>query len=141
MSLPAQTGETNAARSSENGYEMQGIPVNNVWGGYERDDDHDVFAWRQPFWAHPAWRSTRLCARTIEQASSRPIDDCQRARAWRLRLFWAAQKYIGNEACGVAKAATDKLTADMAVELAPHDVAVVARSSCAPGRYPHRAVG
>ena len=30
---------------------------------------------------------------------------------------WAAQKYIGNVAYGVAKAATDKMTADMAVEL------------------------
>jgi NAD(P)-dependent dehydrogenase (short-subunit alcohol dehydrogenase family) len=39
--------------------------------------------------------------------------------------FWAAQKHIGNVAYGVSKAATDKLTADMATELAPHGVAVV----------------
>jgi NAD(P)-dependent dehydrogenase (short-subunit alcohol dehydrogenase family) len=39
--------------------------------------------------------------------------------------FWAAQKRIGNVAYGVAKAATDKLTADMAVELRPHGVTVV----------------
>lgn len=36
--------------------------------------------------------------------------------------FWPAQKYIGNVAYGVSKAATDKLTADMAHELAPHGV-------------------
>jgi NAD(P)-dependent dehydrogenase (short-subunit alcohol dehydrogenase family) len=39
--------------------------------------------------------------------------------------FWAAQKYIGNVAYGVSKAATDKMTADMATELKPHGVAVV----------------
>jgi dehydrogenase/reductase SDR family member 1 len=39
--------------------------------------------------------------------------------------FWAAQKHIANVAYGVAKAATDKLTADMAVELRPHGVTVV----------------
>ena len=39
--------------------------------------------------------------------------------------FWAAQKHIGNVAYGVSKAATDKMTADMAIELKPHGVAVV----------------
>src|SRR5262249_12345845 len=39
--------------------------------------------------------------------------------------FWAAQKHVGNVAYGVSKAATDKLTADMATELTPHGVAVV----------------
>ena len=38
---------------------------------------------------------------------------------------WAAQKFVGNVLYGVAKAATDKLARDMAVELAPHDVTVV----------------
>jgi NAD(P)-dependent dehydrogenase (short-subunit alcohol dehydrogenase family) len=39
--------------------------------------------------------------------------------------FWSARKYIGNVAYGVSKAATDKMTADMAVELRPHGVAAV----------------
>ena len=39
--------------------------------------------------------------------------------------FWAAQKHVANVAYGVSKAATDKLTADMAAELRPHGVAVV----------------
>ena len=39
--------------------------------------------------------------------------------------FWAAQKYLSNVAYGAAKAATDKLTADMAHELREHNVAVV----------------
>jgi dehydrogenase/reductase SDR family member 1 len=39
--------------------------------------------------------------------------------------FWSAQKHVGNVAYGVSKAATDKMTADMATELRPHGVAVV----------------
>jgi NAD(P)-dependent dehydrogenase (short-subunit alcohol dehydrogenase family) len=39
--------------------------------------------------------------------------------------FWAAQKHIGNVAYGVSKAATDKMTADMAAELKQYGVAVV----------------
>src|SRR5262249_48378933 len=38
---------------------------------------------------------------------------------------WAAQKYIANTLYGLAKAATDKLAADMAHELKPHGVTVV----------------
>ena len=39
--------------------------------------------------------------------------------------FWAAQKHVGNVAYGVSKAATDKMTADMATELKRHGVTVV----------------
>jgi NAD(P)-dependent dehydrogenase (short-subunit alcohol dehydrogenase family) len=39
--------------------------------------------------------------------------------------FWAAQKHVGNVAYGVSKAATDKLTTDMAHELRESKVAVV----------------
>ena len=39
--------------------------------------------------------------------------------------YWAAQKHIANVAYGVAKAATDKMTADIAHELRDHGVAVV----------------
>jgi dehydrogenase/reductase SDR family protein 1 len=39
--------------------------------------------------------------------------------------FWAAQKHIGNVAYDVSKAATDKMTADMAAELRPHGVTVI----------------
>lgn len=39
--------------------------------------------------------------------------------------FWAAQKYVGNSIYGIAKAATDKMSSDMAHELRPHGVAVV----------------
>ncbi len=38
--------------------------------------------------------------------------------------FWAARKHLGNALYACAKAATDKLTADMAHELASHGVTV-----------------
>jgi len=38
---------------------------------------------------------------------------------------WAARKRIGNVAYGVAKAAPDKMTTDMAEELKPHGVTAV----------------
>ena len=39
--------------------------------------------------------------------------------------FWAAQKYLGNAIYGISKAATDKMTADMAHDLRPFNVAVI----------------
>jgi NAD(P)-dependent dehydrogenase (short-subunit alcohol dehydrogenase family) len=39
--------------------------------------------------------------------------------------YWAARKPMGNVIYGVSKAATDKMTADMAEELRPHGVSVV----------------
>jgi NAD(P)-dependent dehydrogenase (short-subunit alcohol dehydrogenase family) len=39
--------------------------------------------------------------------------------------FWSAQKHIANVPYGVSKAATDKMTQDMAHELSAHGVAVV----------------
>jgi len=38
---------------------------------------------------------------------------------------WAARKYIGNVIYGVSKAATDKMTADMAQELRPHGIVAI----------------
>ncbi len=38
---------------------------------------------------------------------------------------WAARKHIGNVIYGVSKAATDKMTSDMAKELRPHGIAAI----------------
>jgi NAD(P)-dependent dehydrogenase (short-subunit alcohol dehydrogenase family) len=38
---------------------------------------------------------------------------------------WAARKYVGNVIYGVSKAATDKMTSDMAQELRPHGVTAI----------------
>lgn len=39
--------------------------------------------------------------------------------------FWATQKYLGNTIYGIAKAATDKMSSDMAHELRDHNIAVI----------------
>jgi dehydrogenase/reductase SDR family protein 1 len=39
--------------------------------------------------------------------------------------YWAARKHMGNVVYGVSKAATDKMTSDMAQELRPHGVAAI----------------
>src|SRR5205085_3819340 len=106
------------------------ILVNNVWGGYEDMVEDGVFTWLKPFWEQPLWRwdamftsGVRAHYRASQLAAPAMI---ARKRGLIVNIsFWAAQKYIGNVAYGVSKAATDKMTADMAVELRPHGVAVV----------------
>jgi NAD(P)-dependent dehydrogenase (short-subunit alcohol dehydrogenase family) len=106
------------------------VLVNNVWGGYEKMVEDGRFTWPLPFWKQPLWRwdamfeagvrahyvSSVYAARTmIEQRSGLIVNIS----------FWSAQKHMGNVAYGVAKAATDKMTADMAHELRDYNVAVV----------------
>jgi dehydrogenase/reductase SDR family member 1 len=104
--------------------------VNNAWGGYENMMEDGQFTWSRPFWQQPLWRwdamfqagvraayvASQLAAPMMVAAGSGLIVNIS---------FWAAQKYIGNVAYGVAKAATDKMTSDMAQELRDHQVAVV----------------
>jgi NAD(P)-dependent dehydrogenase (short-subunit alcohol dehydrogenase family) len=59
------------------------------------------------------------------QPTGGPIDDRPPARADREYLVLGGAKHIGNVPYGVSKAATDKMTADTAIELRPHGVAVV----------------
>lgn len=106
------------------------ILVNNVWGGYENMLENGQFSWPKPFWEQPLWRwdamfhaGVRAHYRASQLAA--PTMIAQRRGLIVNISFWAAQKHIGNVAYGVSKAATDKLTADMATELARHGVAVV----------------
>jgi dehydrogenase/reductase SDR family member 1 len=106
------------------------ILVNNVWGGYERMVEDGIFTWAKPFWEQGLWRwdamfsagvrahyhASQLVAKSMVAGKSGLIVNIS---------VWAAQKHIANVAYGVSKAATDKMTADMAVELRPHGVTVV----------------
>jgi dehydrogenase/reductase SDR family protein 1 len=106
------------------------ILVNGVWGGYENMLENGEFTWGKPFWLQPLWRWDAMFAagvrahyRATQLATGRMVE---RRRGLIVNLsHWAAQKRIGNVAYGVAKAATDKMTADMAEELTPHGVAIV----------------
>ncbi|HVA92513.1 MAG TPA: SDR family NAD(P)-dependent oxidoreductase [Chloroflexota bacterium] len=106
------------------------ILVNNVWGGYERMVEDGVFTWIAPFWEQPMWRwdamfaagvrahyvASRLGARIMAPQGSGLIVNIS---------FFAAQKFMGNTAYGVAKAATDRMAADMAHELRAYNVTAV----------------
>jgi dehydrogenase/reductase SDR family member 1 len=106
------------------------ILVNNVWGGYERMIEDGKFTWSKPFWEQPLWpwdamfsAGVRAHYQASQLAAAAMI--AQRRGLIVNISFWAAQKHIGNVAYGVSKAATDKMTADMATELKPYGVAVV----------------
>ncbi len=106
------------------------ILVNNVWGGYESMAEEGEFTWPKPFWEQPLWRWDAMFAAGVRAhyQASRLAAPSMIARGRGLIVnisSWAAQKHAGNVAYGVAKAATDKMTSDMAVELKPHGVAVV----------------
>lgn len=106
------------------------VLVNNVWGGYEHMVENGEFTWSRPFWEQPLWRWDAMFQAGVRAfyAASRLAAPVMIGQGGGLIVnisFWAAQKYIGNVAYGVAKAATDKLTADMAHELRDFQVAVV----------------
>lgn len=110
------------------------ILVNNAWGGYERMEENGEFTWVDPFWKQPIWRWDAMI-----EAGVRPAYVCSQVAAAAMVeqgrglivniSFWAAQKHMGNVVYGMAKAATDKMSADMAHELRPHGV-------CALSLYP-----
>lgn len=106
------------------------ILVNSAWGGYEGMVEDGEFTWPRPFWQQPMWRWDAMFAAGV-RASYHASRLAARAMIPQRRglivnvSFWAAQKHLGNVAYGVAKAATDKMTSDMAVELEPHGVTVV----------------
>src|SRR5438128_9570975 len=105
------------------------ILVNNVWGGYERMVEDGTFTWTKPFWEQALWRWDAMFSAGVRahyyasQLAAKSMVVSQRGLIVNIS-FWAAQKHIANVAYGVSKAATDKMTADMAVELKPHGVAV-----------------
>jgi dehydrogenase/reductase SDR family member 1 len=106
------------------------ILVNNVWGGYERMVEDGAFTWTKPFWEQPLWRWDAMFSAGVRahyhasQLAARTMVTSRRGLIVNIS-FWAAQKYIANVAYGVSKAATDKMTADMAIELRPYGVTAV----------------
>lgn len=105
------------------------VLVNSAWGGYERMLEDGQFTWL-PFWEQPAHRWPSMLDAGVRAAF---LASCLAAKtmvAHRRGLivnisYWAARKYMGNVIYGVSKAATDKMTSDMAQELRPHGVSVI----------------
>jgi dehydrogenase/reductase SDR family member 1 len=106
------------------------VLVNSAWGGYERMVEDGRFTWPAPFWEQSRWRWDAMLTAGVRAAFVASQFAAQRMVQARRGLIvnissWAAQKYIGNVLYGVAKAATDKISSDMAHELGPHGVTVV----------------
>lgn len=106
------------------------ILVNNVWGGYEKMIENGEFTWPRSFWQQPLCRwdamfAAGVRAHYVASCLAAPMMIARRSGLIANISFWSAQKHIANVAYGVSKAATDKLTADMAHELNEHNVAVV----------------
>lgn len=104
--------------------------MNNAWGGYENMIEDGEYTWQRPFWQQPLWRWDAMFQAGVRAAyvASRlvtPVMLAQRNGVIVNLSYWAAQKHVANVSYGVAKAATDQLTADMAYELQEHNVAVV----------------
>ena len=106
------------------------VLVNSSWGGYQQMVENGKFTWGLPFWEQPAHRWTSMMDAGVRAAF---VASSEAARLMVLQKrglivnisHWAAQKRIGNTIYGISKAATDKMTNDMAQELRPHGVAVV----------------
>jgi dehydrogenase/reductase SDR family member 1 len=106
------------------------VLVNNAWGGYERMVDGGRFSWGDPFFAQPVWRWDAMLGAGVRAAFVASAHAARLMVPARRGLIanvshWAAQKRVGNAIYGIAKAATDRLTAECAHELAPHGIAVV----------------
>lgn len=124
--------EETAAAFARVGSEGGGLDVlvNSAWGGYERMAENGQFTWLAPFWRQPEHRWTSMMDAGVRAAFVSASHAARlmvpRKRGLIVNIsFWAAQKFIGNVIYGIAKAATDKMTADMAHELRPHNIAVV----------------
>jgi NAD(P)-dependent dehydrogenase (short-subunit alcohol dehydrogenase family) len=104
--------------------------VNSAWGGYENMSEAGEFTWPRPFHEQPLWRWDAMFASGVRAAfacsqhAARVFVPQRRGLIVNLS-YWAAQKYLGNVPYGVAKAATNRLSADCAHELRPHGVSVV----------------
>ncbi len=106
------------------------VLVNSAWGGYERMLEDGQFTWPLPFWEQPLHRWTSMLdagVRAAFVASSLAAKILlPRRRGLIVNIsYWAARKHIGNVIYGVSKAATDKMTSDMAEELRPHNIAAI----------------
>jgi dehydrogenase/reductase SDR family protein 1 len=107
------------------------ILVNSVWGGYEAVvDEQGRFTWMFPFWQQPnaRWDGTLAAGLRARYVAAQEVARhmVERRRGLIVNISsWAAQKYVANVAYGVATAAMDRMTRDMAHELREHNVAAI----------------
>jgi dehydrogenase/reductase SDR family member 1 len=106
------------------------ILAKSVWGGYEQMVEGGEFTWTRPFWQQPLFRWDAMFSAGVRAyfvASRFAAEQMVKRRSGLIVNIssWSAQKHAGNLPYGVSKAATDKMTRDMAHELKEHGVSVV----------------
>lgn len=109
------------------------ILVNNAWGGYNRLRNRKMykgFKWKEVFWKQPLelWDEMNdVGVRSNYIASSYAANLMVNNKQGLIVniSFYASQKYYGNVIYGVAKAAVDKMSQDMSVELKPYNIACI----------------
>lgn len=104
--------------------------VNCAWGGYEGMVESGRFTWADPYWDQPRWRWDAMMNIGVRSAfvASQLATRLMLGRGFGLIVnlsYWSAQKHIANTLYGMAKAATDKMTADMALELEGRGIQVI----------------
>lgn len=109
------------------------ILVNNAWGGYNRlrnRSKYKGFKWKEVFWKQPLelWdemNNVGVRSNFITSVYASEIMTKQKQGLIVNISFYASRKYYGNVIYGISKAAVDKMSMDMAVELKPHNVACI----------------
>ena len=109
------------------------ILINNAWGGYNRlrnRKKYKGFKWKEVFWKQPLelWDEMNNVGVRSNFVASVFASEMMIKQKQGLIVnisFYASRKYYGNVIYGVAKAAVDKMSMDMAVELKPYNVACV----------------
>lgn len=110
------------------------ILVNNAWGGYKRFRDKEKypdFDWIAPFWDQPfeLWNEmfnvgvrSNFVACSLASSIMR-----KKGHGFIANIsYYASRKYYKNVIYGASKAAVDKMTEDMAIELEGDNIACVA---------------
>jgi NAD(P)-dependent dehydrogenase (short-subunit alcohol dehydrogenase family) len=103
------------------------ILVNCAWPGYERMEEGRRFSWIDPLWQQPMWRWDAMMNVGVRSAYCASRIAAERMAAQRSGLivnisFWAAQKFMQNIVYGMSKAAIDKLSADLSVQLSEYNI-------------------
>ena len=112
----------------EQGADSLAVLVNNAWAGYEGINDGRDVPIDRPFWEKrlALWDDNQVGVRAayVASALAAPIFVARKKGLIVHLSNWIES--FGNPAYAAAKAATDRLAADMAHELRPYNVAVVA---------------
>jgi dehydrogenase/reductase SDR family protein 1 len=109
------------------------VLVNNAWGGYNRlrnRSKNKGFKWKEVFWKQPLelWdemNNVGVRSNFVASVFASEMMINQKNGLIVNISFYASRKYYGNVIYGIAKAAVDKMSMDMAVELKPHNIACV----------------